>query len=98
MSVEEIKQHMLEETFRFESMEGRVIGWRDERGTYYINEGHHRINAALEIYWDTGDRSHLDKLLKLGKWEPWVSRRSWGLPTRTVSSYLLAIIWWRLSW
>ena len=45
--------------------------------TYWINEGHHRVAAALEIYNKNGDASHIMKLLKEGIWDP-------GTPIRDI--------------
>lgn len=47
--VDQIKADMLAGEYRFEFLEGRIFGWKDERGTYYICEGHHRIVAAVEL-------------------------------------------------
>lgn len=80
--VDQLKEDMLAGRYRFDTPVGRIAGWRDAKGTYYIAEGHHRINAALEIYWETGDRSHLDLLLQAGDWENESPPKNRRLPTR----------------
>jgi hypothetical protein len=55
--VDQIKEAMRAGRFRFESLEGQIFGWKDAKGTYYICEGHHRVVAALEMFWEDGDRS-----------------------------------------
>jgi len=45
-----------------------IAGFRSGN-TYWINEGHHRMTAALEIYNKTGDASHVNKLLQEGNWK-----------------------------
>jgi hypothetical protein len=52
--------------FRYQDAGARVGGWRGSDGTYYINEGHHRIAAAIEIFTATGNRSPLNSLLQNG--------------------------------
>ena len=87
--IDQVKDKMLAEEFRFETPEGRVFGWKDERGTYYISEGHHRIVAALEIYKESGDRSYLDRLLECGLWQDSPPPKSRRLPTRSLWSRFL---------
>ena len=55
-------------TFRFESPEGRIGGWKDAQGNYYIGEGHHRMAAAMEIFEETGNPSNVNRLLENGLW------------------------------
>ena len=57
--VSRIKRDMLAGEFRFEAPESGICGWRDKKGTYHISEGHHRVVAALEIYWESGERFYL---------------------------------------
>ena len=42
---------MLAGEFRFESREGQIHGYF-HNGEYFISDGHHRVNAALEIFWE----------------------------------------------
>lgn len=80
---------MLAGRFRYDSPEGRIAGWRDAAENYYINEGHHRINAALEIRRETGDRLPLDLLLAHGLWEETAPPARHRLPTRSWWSRML---------
>lgn len=92
--VDQLKEDMLSGNFRFESDEGRISGWNDERGTYYICEGHHRVIAALEIYKETGNRTYIDRLLECGLWEIGPPRKNCRLPTRSFWSRLLGRWGW----
>ncbi|MGR7449529.1 hemagglutinin repeat-containing protein [Klebsiella aerogenes] len=66
--VDQIKKDMLSGDYRFTAPEGRIAGYVDSKGTYYISEGNHRMVAAQEIYKKTGDASYIDNLLKNGVW------------------------------
>ena len=92
--VDQIKGDMLAGNFRYGSNEGRIFSWRDTRGTYYICEGHHRVLAALEIHWETGNRSYLDRVLECGLWEETPPPKNFRLPTRSFWSRLLYILGW----
>jgi hypothetical protein len=92
--VDQFKEDMLGGKFRYESREGRIYGWKDKRETYYICEGHHRVVAALEIFWETGDRSYVDRLLECGTWDNPPPRENRRLPTRSVWSRLLSRLGW----
>lgn len=72
---------------------GKISGWCEGLlGIYYINEGHHRVNAALEILWDDGDAAPFHELLSQGKWDDGAPASSRRFPTRTVWSHLLALL------
>jgi hypothetical protein len=45
----------------------KIAGWRDGN-RYVINEGNHRMTAALEYYRQTGDPKYVFKLLDTGLW------------------------------
>jgi filamentous hemagglutinin len=80
--VDKIKQDMLAGTYDWdgsrglldpvtgELLDGRIGGYLGDDGTYYVGEGHHRMNAALEIFEETGDSSYVDQLLENGAWTP----------------------------
>jgi hypothetical protein len=46
-----------------------IGGWKDGN-TYYIGEGHTRLAAALELAKQSGNFSHVMKLLNQGRWTP----------------------------
>lgn len=75
---------MIEGNYRYAANEGRIGGFVDDAGTYYVGEGHHRMTAAQEIFKDTGNPSYINKLIKHGSWtktaKPPVGSNS--LPTR----------------
>ncbi|HBW40038.1 MAG TPA: hypothetical protein DEF84_04335 [Leclercia adecarboxylata] len=48
--VEQIKNDMISGSYRFTAPEGRIAGYLDSKGNYYISEGNHRMVAAQEIY------------------------------------------------
>ncbi len=64
--VDQIKNDMTSGNYRFNAPEGRIAGYIDSKGNYYISEGNHRMVAAQEIYKNTGDKSYIDKLLQNG--------------------------------
>jgi len=66
--VDQIKNDMISGSYRFTAPEGRIAGYIDSKGNYYISEGNHRMVAAQEIYKKTGDNSYVEKLLQNGSW------------------------------
>ncbi|WP_259697799.1 hemagglutinin repeat-containing protein [Pseudomonas protegens] len=82
--VDQIKNDMLSNNYRFTAPEGRIAGYVDSKGTYYISEGNHRMVAAQEIYKKTGDASFIEQLLKNGSWTQTASAPAGArsLPTR----------------
>lgn len=67
--IDALKTEMLNGNFEFNSIRGKIAGFIDQNGNYYVSEGHHRMAAAQEIYQSTGDRLYIDKLLENGKWD-----------------------------
>ena len=67
--VDTFKREMLEGRWDYEGLGKHLVYWR-EGNTIYVSDGHHRVNAALEIGWETGDWNYLDRLLEYGKQEP----------------------------
>jgi hypothetical protein len=53
--MQKIKDDMLSGNEKFLENSGRIGGFKDDAGNYYIGEGHHRINAAMKIFEETGD-------------------------------------------
>ncbi|MBI0113955.1 MULTISPECIES: VENN motif pre-toxin domain-containing protein [unclassified Gilliamella] len=45
-----MKSDMLNGSFEFTATRGKIAGYIDSKGNYYITEGHHRMAAAQEIY------------------------------------------------
>ncbi|XUV83757.1 hemagglutinin repeat-containing protein [Enterobacter sp. TMH.L2] len=66
--VDELKKDMTSGNYRFTAPEGRIAGYVDSKGNYYISEGNHRMVAAQEIYKKTGDASYIEKLIQNGSW------------------------------
>lgn len=66
--IDQIKNDMTSGNYRFTAPEGRIAGYVDSKGNYYISEGNHRMVAAQEIYKKTGDRTYVEKLLQNGSW------------------------------
>ena len=64
-----MKSDMLNGSFEFTATRGKIAGYIDSKGNYYITEGHHRMAAAQEIYKTTGDATYIHKLLENGKWD-----------------------------
>jgi hypothetical protein len=61
--VDQIKADMLEGRYRFDSPEGIIAGIEDATGTIHLTEGQHRMNAALEIFEQTGTPEFVNKLI-----------------------------------
>lgn len=91
-SIDQLKSDMLAGRFNYRIPEARISGWLDEQGTFYLCEGHHRVNAALEIYWETGDRVYLDRLIEHGRWTPARPPMNRRLPTRRLFSRFLSVL------
>ena len=45
----------------------QIAGWKSGN-RYIINEGNHRMTAALELFKQTGDARYVMKLLQEGVW------------------------------
>src|SRR5437899_12713190 len=93
--VDRFRQEMREGRWDFEGQGKSLVYWSDGN-TIYVSEGHHRINAALEIGHETGDWSYLEKLLQYGTLEPGLppQKNRRRFPTRTWWSRLLARLGW----
>ncbi|MEP0345625.1 RHS repeat-associated core domain-containing protein [Rhodopirellula bahusiensis] len=79
--VAEIKGDMQAGRYRFKSDEGRIGGYYNE-GCYYIGEGHHRMNAAMQIFEETGNSYFVEQLLQHGRWTPRTPPRPGPLPRK----------------
>jgi hypothetical protein len=87
-TIDQIKADMAAERFEYARPDARISGYFDEE-TYFVSEGHHRVNAALELYWETRNSSYLNRLLEHGRWTPSAPHRNRRLPTRRLISKLL---------
>src|SRR5262245_43975887 len=82
--VEAIKADMRTARYRYSAPEGRIGGVLDPNGTYHVEDGHHRMVAALELYHETGDAQYVRELLAAGRWENLLApRSSRPMPART---------------
>ena len=83
--VEQIKSQMKSGQFSYDEIGCRVIGIRDSNGIYHVRDGHHRMVAAFELYWETGDSSFVRNLLTHGRWDEVDNApiESSSLPART---------------
>jgi hypothetical protein len=83
--VDQIKASMRAGQFPYDEIVCRISGIRDSSGTHHIKEGHHRMAAAMELYWETGDSSYVRNLITFGLWaeRPQAPIDSWFLPTRS---------------
>jgi filamentous hemagglutinin len=66
--VDQIKAAMREGRYGFDERRGRIGGVLDRRGTYYVIEGHHRMAAAMELFYESGDSAAVVALLHWGLW------------------------------
>ena len=55
--------------FRFADPDCPIGGVLDPRGTYHVEDGHHRMVAALELWHVTGEDRYVRELLARGRWE-----------------------------
>jgi RHS repeat-associated protein len=62
--VDQIKADMLAGRYRYDAPEGIVSGVVDQNGVIHLTEGQHRMNAALEIFDETGNASYVNQLLE----------------------------------
>jgi filamentous hemagglutinin len=82
-NVEAIKADMRANRFRFSDSEGQIGGVLDPQGTYHIEDGQHRMVAALELYAESGDDRYVLMLLRWGRWEDLPApKRSRPMPSR----------------
>ena len=66
---QKIKESMKSGNYVFEKDSNRV-GFEIFNNVFYITEGHHRIQAALELWKETKDYSFVDKLIQNGlRWD-----------------------------
>jgi hypothetical protein len=57
----------------------RIAGYKDGN-RYIINEGNHRMTAALEYFKATGDSKYVNELLRTGIWhKPYANLRSYRM-------------------
>jgi RHS repeat-associated protein len=61
--VDQIKADMLAGKYGYEAPEGIFSGVVDKNGVIHITEGQHRMNAALEIFEESGNATHVEQLL-----------------------------------
>src|SRR5437588_191570 len=66
--IDQIKADMRASRFYYSEPRAIIAGWRDSRGTYYINDGNHRMAAALELFRETGNAEFVLSLLRWGRW------------------------------
>jgi hypothetical protein len=69
-SYSQIKSDMLANKFMFSELRARIGGFVDNVGNYYVNGGHTRMRAAIDIFIKTGDDTNIIKLLENGAWDP----------------------------
>lgn len=68
--VDQIKADMRNGRFAFSEPRGQIGGWIDANGIFYVNDGNHRMAAALEIFREDGDSTHVLQLIRLGALDP----------------------------
>ncbi len=63
--VNRIKSDMISQKYDF-TKDSNKIGYEFIDNTYYITEGHHRMQAALEIWKETGNYEYVESLINNG--------------------------------
>ncbi|UJB18557.1 MULTISPECIES: RHS repeat-associated core domain-containing protein [Lysobacter] len=61
--IDQIKADMLSGKYRFNEPEGIIAGVVDKKGVVHLSEGQHRMNAALEIFEESGNPAYVNRLL-----------------------------------
>jgi len=61
--IDQMKKDMLGGNYEFDSPRGIISGVEDSKGVIHLGEGQHRMNAAIEIFEETGDASHINRLI-----------------------------------
>jgi hypothetical protein len=93
--VDPIKALMLAGQWDYAATGWNFIYWRRGR-TVWISNGHHRVDAALEVGRETGDWSYLDRLLASNRpqeGEPF-SRDQGMFPARRLLNRWLTYLGW----
>lgn len=67
-NVAQIKAAMQNNTYDYTAPRGRIGGYMNDAGEYQVGEGNHRMQAAMQIYQETGDPSAVLKLIENGSW------------------------------
>jgi len=63
--VKSIKKSLYENTYDY-NKDSNIIAYEFLNNIYYITEGHHRIQASLELWKETKDYSYTENLIKKG--------------------------------
>lgn len=61
--IDQIKADMLKGNYRYDDPLGIISGVVDGKGVIHLSEGQHRMNAALEIFEETGNPAFVNQLL-----------------------------------
>lgn len=88
LSIDQYKSQLLANTFDYSSND-QIAGLYSHRtNSFFVNEGHTRLAAALEIAKDTGNWSHFKRLVKYGYWHKTdsASFKHYPLPMRSTWS------------
>jgi hypothetical protein len=65
--VDRMKDDMLNGNYRFNDLDGIITGVIDKKGVVHLSEGQHRMNAALEIFEETGSPEYVRRLLETAR-------------------------------
>ena len=89
------KRLMLDGQWDFAGQGKNFVFWQ-KGWTVWIAEGHHRMNAALEIGRASGDWNFMHRLLEHGSCQPDrpPSRNRGWFPTRGFWSWCLTVLGW----
>ena len=67
--MDELKRKMVAGTFDYQS-DVQIAGYyHEETRTFFLEEGHHRVAAALELAYETGNWTYFRKLVDAGYWD-----------------------------
>ena len=65
----QVKETMSNNRYDYMQPENRIGGYQVvDRNIFYVGDGHHRMAAAMDIYWETGNAEPVEKLTSHGMW------------------------------
>jgi hypothetical protein len=65
----EVREKMLNNDYDYTQPENKIGGYQlADRNIFYVGDGHHRMAAAMDLYWKTGNAEPAQKLISQGIW------------------------------
>ena len=65
----EVREKMLNNNYDYTQPENQIGGYQlADSNIFYVGDGHHRMAAAMDIYWETGNVEPVRNLISYGIW------------------------------